>query len=484
MTKLTKIHEIIDNIDIENEDLKIAKSKVSKEEKNRILEMALNKANIRKEKIFNRKYILSLAAAMTLILSFAVVFAQGGLSNIYYKLFGENIKYVTEMGTIIDESYSSNGITFNVSNMLGDENSFYIIFEIIKENGESFKDSDYIEFDRFSLDFKSSGGYTWYQIEDDDKNDNIPTFILSGNTKNKISGNKLTISATDITEYSIKEPAVKFDPYNFLIDNQDFIEQNLEKNLQKSTPDIKNHDNYSKEEIDKIEEIYRLTPNYVLPWKYLNIPADEGLNEIYIDNIGFAENKLCIRIALSDKEMHSLGEIYFANKNSPEDILYNEFMLSEEKNGIKYYYYIFNIENMEELKNYNFIYDIVSKLSTTRGEWNVTFKADYKNTTKTIKVNKETKINDKRYTVKNIKISPIALNVELKNNFSDNYENPVHNFSEAISVIMKDGTKIEPTSSGSGTNPLTSYIYLMFEQPINTGQIHKIVIGDIEIEFE
>ncbi|HQC70743.1 MAG TPA: DUF4179 domain-containing protein, partial [Sedimentibacter sp.] len=201
---MTKIHEIIDNIDIENEDLKIAKSKVSKEEKNRIFEMALNKANIRKEKTFSRKYILSIAAAMTLILSFAVVFAQGGLSNIYYKLFGENIKYVTEMGTIIDESHSSNGITFNVSNMLGDENSFYIIFEIIKENGESFKDSDYIEFDRFSLDFKSSGGYTWYQIEDDDKNDNIATFILSGNTKNKISGNKLTISATDITEYSIK----------------------------------------------------------------------------------------------------------------------------------------------------------------------------------------------------------------------------------------------------------------------------------------
>ncbi|HQO73028.1 MAG TPA: DUF4179 domain-containing protein, partial [Sedimentibacter sp.] len=350
---MTKIHEIIDDIDIENEDLKIAESKVSKEEKNRILEMALNKANIRKEKTFSRKYILSLAAAMTLILSFAVVFAQGGLSNIYHKLFGENIKYVTEMGTIIDESYSSNGITFNVSNMLGDENSFYIIFEIIKENGESFNDSDYIEFDRFSLDFKSSGGYTWYQIEDDDKNDNKATFILSGNTKKKISGNKLTISATDITEYSIKEPTDKFDPYNFLIDNQDYIEQNLEKNLQKSTPDIKNNDNSSKEEIDKIEEIYQLTPNYVLPWKYVNIPVEEGLNEIYIDNIGFAENKLCIRITLSNKEMHSLGEIYFTNKNNPEDILYNEFMFSEEKDGIKYYYYIFDIENMEELKNYN-----------------------------------------------------------------------------------------------------------------------------------
>lgn len=67
---------------------------------------------------------------------------------------------------------------------------------------------------------------------------------------------------------------------------------------------------------------------------------------------------------------------------------------------------------------------------------------------------------------------------------SDNYENPIHDFNEAVSVIMKDGTKIEPTSSGSGSNPLTSYVYLMFKQPINIEQIDKIVIGDIEIKYE
>jgi hypothetical protein len=435
-------------------------------------------------KTFSRKFILPLAAAMTLILSFAVVFAQGGLSNIYYKLFGENIKYVTDMGTIINESYSSNGITFNVANMLGDENSFYIIFELIKENGESFKDSDYIEFDRLSLELKSSGGYTWYQIEDDDKTDNKATFILSGNTKKKISGDKLTISASDITEYSIKKPANKFDPYSFLIDNQDFIEQKLEKNLQKSMPNVQDGNGSSIEEIDKIEEIYRLTPNYVLPWKYLNIPVEKGLNEIYIDNIGFVDNKFCIRIASSNIEMHSLGEIYFANKNNSEDILYDEFILSEEKDDIKYYYYIYDIKNMEELKNYNLNYDIVSKLSATSGEWKVTFKADYKNTTKTLRVNKEVKINDKRYTVKNLKISPIALNVKLNNNLSDNYESPKHDFNEAVSVIMKDGTKIEPSSGGSGSNPLTSYLHLMFKQPINIEQIDKIVIGDIEISYK
>lgn len=481
---MKKIHEILDVIDIENGNLNIVESKVSKEEKNKILEMTLNKASIKKEKAYSRKFILPLAAAMTLILSFAVVFAQGGLSNIYYKLFGENTKYVTDMGTIIDESYSSNGITFNVANMLGDENSFYIIFELIKENGESFNDSDYIEFDRLSLDLKSSGGYTWYQIEDDYKNDNKATFILSGNTKKKISGDKLTISAADITEYNIKKPANKFDPYSFLENNQDLIEQDLKKNPQKSMPDIQNSNNYLPEEIKKIEEIYRLTPNYVLPWKYLNIPVEEGLSEIYIDNIGFVENKLCIRIATSNLETHSLGEIYFINKNNTEDILYDEFILSEEENGINYYYYIYDIKNMEELKNYNLTYDMVSKLSTTSGEWNVTFKADYKNTTETIRVNKEVKINDKQYTVKNIKISPIAINVGLNNNLLNNYDNPVHDFNEAISVIMKDKTIIEPTSSGSGSNPLTSYVYLMFKQPINTKQIDRIVIGDIEISYQ
>ena len=152
---------------------------------------------------------------MTLILSFAAVFAQGGLSNIYYKLFGDNTKYVREMGTVINESCSSKGITLNVASMLGDENAFYIIFELIKDKGESFENSDYIYFDRLSLDINSSGGYTWYQIEDDDKNDNKATFILAGNTKKKVTGDKLTLRVADFTEYNTKEPVNKFEPYSF-----------------------------------------------------------------------------------------------------------------------------------------------------------------------------------------------------------------------------------------------------------------------------
>jgi len=127
----------------------------------------------------------------------------------------------------------------------------------------------------------------------------------------------------------------------------------------------------------------------------------------------------------------------------------------------------------------------VSKLKATIGEWNVNFKADYKNTTETKIINKEIKIDGKRYTVKNIKISPIALNVELRNNLSDKYNDPVHyDFYRKVSVVMKDGTKIEPSSSGSSTNPFNTTVNLMFEKPINTAEIGKIIIGDIEISCD
>lgn len=500
---MKKIHDVIDDIDVGNENIKINEESMSKEERDRVLELALNKLNLKNKKGYKKRFILPLAAAMTIILSFAAVFAQGGISDIYYRLFGENIKYVNEMGTVIDKKDTSNGtvynlankfgeegtssetITLNVANMLGDEHSFYIIFELIKESGESFKDSDYIQFESLRLDFKTSGGYTWYQVEDDDADDNKATFILSGNTKKKITGDKLSLYVKDFTEYSIKNPVEGFDAYNFLLNNDEYINQELIENVQKSsvevTPSQEGGSSMPTEAINKMNEIYRLTPNYILPWKYSNIFVEKNFHDIYVDNIGFAENKLCIRFAFMNTEKNNLGDLYFINKNNAEDIMHNEFRFTDEKDGIKYDYYIFDIKNMDELKNYDLKYEIVSKLGNTEGEWKVDFKADYKNTTETIKLNKEAEINGKKYTVKNIKVSPIAINIEMKNNLADTLEKPSHNFGEAISVIMKDGSTAEISGSGSSTNSLSSSVNLMFKQPIDTSKIEKIKIGNLEI---
>jgi hypothetical protein len=472
---MKKIHELLDEVDI-NEEININIEDMSLEEKQNILNLTLQKSGINK-KATKRRLILPIAAAFTLILSFAAVFAQGGISTIYYKLFGENIRYVNEMGTVINESHTSNGITFNVANMLGDENSFYIIFQLIKEDGESFKDSDYIYFDSLNLNI-GSGGYTWYQIEDDDASDNKATFILAGNTKKKIVGDKLTLIARDFTEYSIIEPTSPFDPYDFLTNNSEYLNQEVIKNKDK-TPVTNN--NLHPEEQEKEELIYNLTPNYVLPWKYSKIFVDDNSKDVYIDNIGFVENKLCIRFAQTNSEDNSIGEIYFVNKNDSKDILYDEFVITDDIDGIEYSYYIFNLKNVNELKNYKLYYNIVNKLSSTTGTWEVKFKANYKNTSKIIKVNKETDIEGNRYTVKNIKVSPIAINVEMSNNLLDKMNNLVYNLSNGVSVVMKDGSTVEVSESGSNTNTLISTVNLMFKQPIDMKQIDKVIIGNIEV---
>ncbi len=231
---MRKIDELLDDYDIKNEKLNINEIEMSKEEVNRIKEITMLKTGLSYKHGTKKRYIIPLAAAMTIILSFAVVFAQGGLSNIYNKIFGENIKYVNDMGTFIDESYSYNGITLNVASMVGDENSFYIVFELIKENGESFGKSDYIYIEHLRLDMKGSGGYSWNEIKDDNPKDNKATFILVGNTEKKTAGDKLTLLLSDITEYSINKQKTSFEPYNFLTANQEYVKQYLIKNDEKS----------------------------------------------------------------------------------------------------------------------------------------------------------------------------------------------------------------------------------------------------------
>ncbi|MGB4438160.1 MAG: hypothetical protein WBJ13_02820 [Sedimentibacter sp.] len=148
-----------------------------------------------------------------------------------------------------------------------------------------------------------------------------------------------------------------------------------------------------------------------------------------------------------------------------------------------YDYYMFDIKDMEALKNYDFKYSTVNKIKTTVGDWSVSFKADYNNTTTTttINVNKEVEIEGKRYNIQNIKISPISLNVKLNNNIKDNLANSSHNLNDAVKVIMKDGSVVELSGWGASTNTLTSTINLIFKQPVDMSKIDIVKIVDVEV---
>lgn len=496
---MKKIHELLEDVSMDDTNMEINEVFMSKDEKDRVLEAVLKKAGLKK-RAPRSKYIFSLAAVMVLVLSFAAVYAQGGLSSIYHSLFGENIKYINNMETAIGESCTVMGtvysvankfgkegttkaeITLNIVSMVGDENSFYIIAELIKENGESFSDSDYISFEDLRLELGSSGGYTWYQVEDDDAHDNKATFIIAGNREKTLVGKKLNLYLRNLNEYSDREPVKSFDAYEFLLSNSSFINQPLEKNTDKRS-EIDIHEKMPEEVLDKKKKEAYLMPKNVLPRKYSAIFVEENFNDIYIDNIGFAEGRLCIRLAYKDWEENRPGEVYFVSKDNMEEKKRPSYSFTEGGDGVEYCYYTFDIENMEELKNYDFKYTLIKKISTTEGEWNVKFKANYKNTTKTVYVNKKTEINGREYTVRNLKISPISVNVEMVNKLTD-YKDGHNNLSSQVSVILKDGSVVKASQSGSSTNMINSSINLMFERPVDTSQIEKIIIGSIEIHWK
>lgn len=477
---MKKIDELFDDFEMENEEININEEKMSNAEKDKIKKITMQKCGLKENNTyFNRRLIILLAAAMTLILSFVAVFAEGGFNNIFNNLFGENIKYVSDMGTVIDKSCSANGIKFNVESMLGDENSFYIVFELIKENGETFENSDIIRFENFNLKFSGSGGYSYYQIKDDDDKDNKATFILIGDTANKTAGKKLTLGISDFTEYDNVEVSEGFSPYDFLKNNLGYLNQSLEKNIQKSNEVV--NDKMTEEEKKKIEYINSLNPINVLPMKYSDISISDEFNDIMIDNIGFADGKLCLRIKSPKCEDIDTGYIYFESINDKDNLKYEEYSFSEEHNGEKYIYYVFDIKSMEELKNYTFKYCITKKIKNTKGNWEVSFNADYKNTSRKININKEVEVDGKRYTVKNIKLSPISLNIELRNNIIDEIENPAHNLDGIVSVIMKDGTVMKIGNAGISTNPLSATMNFIFNQPVDIYRIDSIKIGNLVI---
>ncbi len=479
---MKKTDELFDDFSLQDEDINIHEENITEIELERIIKLTLSKIDLKKST--KKRFIIPLAASFVLVLSFAAVFAQGGLSNIYYRLFGENIKYVNDMGTVIDKSSTSNGVTLNVANMVGDENSFYIIFEVIKENGENFAEKGNVDFENLSLDFGGSGGYSWYMTEDEDPSDNKATFLLVGNTERKTAGKKLVLKANNFTEYTIEDPAADFDAYGFLKENANYQNQVLVENSNKESMLIPADPQASEEEKEKIEFVSNIIPSQILPYNNDDIYTEDDIEEnkgIIVDNMGFAEGKLCIRILREEYGNLSLGDFYFENKIDANDKKYNAYSIGEEYEGRQYDYFIFDIKSMEELENYDFVYNTVNKNDTIMGSWEVTFKADYKNVTRTFDVNEKVEIEGKRYLIKEVKISPISLTVKLNNDIIDNIKNRKHNFNDVVTVVMKDGTTVELSSWGTSTNPLTSTLTMIFQKPVDVNNIKSVIISGIEV---
>lgn len=204
---MSKIHEIINNIEdnlLDNEDT------LSSNEKDRILDMTLNKIPSQKnKKLSKRKLLIGILVATMMIctVTMAKEYFDPNLDGYFTNLLNidKNNTSLSGAGTNLNQSITKNNLTVTVTQTLGDEHTLYILVDIIApENMSSLSCPGFSEYD-ITLDKMSSSGLSIEEIEDENPKDNKYRFLMSYNTNSNLTRMQITLNLKDFGYFSDKK---------------------------------------------------------------------------------------------------------------------------------------------------------------------------------------------------------------------------------------------------------------------------------------
>lgn len=171
---------------------------MTEEEQARVLQAALHGKHQRgRKKMSKKKFITILAAA-----AISVTALTAGAVNLFKlderiaQMLGpvndKQIRSIEQAGTALNQSVTDNGWTMQLTGAFGDTHSAYVVFQMIAPEGTVLDGDAY----RFEMPFVMlpdtyNMGYSVDTIEDDNKTDNIVTFVLQLDSDASLSGNTL-----------------------------------------------------------------------------------------------------------------------------------------------------------------------------------------------------------------------------------------------------------------------------------------------------
>lgn len=202
---MNKIHELLNKKDDDN--LLDNEAPLNDDEKQRILNMAINKIpSKRVTQLKKRKLLIAILVATMMICTVAVAneHFESNLDNTFLNLLGidKNDLSLDGAGENVNKTVSNNGLDLTVKQTLGDNHTLYILIDINtpKDLGV-IKFADFNEYN-ISLNKTSSAGWSIEEIEDDNPNDSKYSFLISYNTASNLSDNKITLDFKDFGYYS------------------------------------------------------------------------------------------------------------------------------------------------------------------------------------------------------------------------------------------------------------------------------------------
>lgn len=201
---MSKIHEIINKSS--NDDLLDNEKNLSNDEKQRILNMTMNKIPTKKSTIVNKKKLvigILVATMMISTIAMAKEYISSNLDNDFLNIFGIN-KDDTRLdsaGENVNKTVSNNGLNVTVRQTLGDEHTIHIILDVVAD--DDIKIPQYAHFDDSYINLTKNGNAGWgFEDLDDNFNDNKASYLISYNTEaNLTDKNNITLSFKDFGYY-------------------------------------------------------------------------------------------------------------------------------------------------------------------------------------------------------------------------------------------------------------------------------------------
>lgn len=441
------------------------------------IESTINQLRQEKKKQFSykkdRRTVL-IGIAVILVASSAIIANVGSLTvkQIFSDIFKSNASNIDNNGIVLIENDECSGVILSGEGVLLDTNTMDLIFNIKKEDGSIFNE-DKIRFEDLNVDIddqldeindeRGIVGWTNY-IEIDSGNDilNQRRFLLNMASASDIQNQKIRLQISNIIQYQEQELFSDINIGNYLETVPECIDQ-----LTIPSTDIRLTGQFLSTNSEEDRQIKASIPKNVLDFKSLDIPLFSQEVDIKIDNMGFVDESFHIRLKRS---YHVLRF-----KDEKGNDLEPSYMQRDAKGG----YYVYDIKNLEELKQLQAYICIEKETNRIEGIWQIEFRTDVE-TNKVIITPSANLNTNNRLDIVQIEVSNLSLTLISKVNSEKRLSSP------KIEINFNSGeeSKIFTSAGIAPYNDSTQKYIYKFSETIDVSSIENIMIDENKISID
>ncbi|MBN7773108.1 DUF4179 domain-containing protein [Clostridium aminobutyricum] len=344
----------------------------------------------------------------------------------------------------IHQTVEDKGIKLDVMVAVNDSHNALVYFSVQDKTGKRVDEST----DIYNYSLEGPFAFNCQMLSYDEKS-HTAVFQLMGTGGVNMSNKMTTLAISSFLSNKIEHAW-----YDTQINLADAVDRNA------ASEPVSNY--YYSGGSGKAEDLYVLTPDQ------MQIALGERIDFVTVSNIGFVDGKLHIQTKWNESvDDHGQLKLVDANGNEVEVNNYYFNTDLDTQNGdrhSKHIEYVFDIADIDHLKNYHLWASFTEDGDYTQGSWNVNFRlADSENVV----------IDSKKEIADTIEISTLGI-------YFTGYR--VKTEETAVVVTMKDGeqlscrgwnTSVEEDESGS----VQTNAGALFEHPVELKEIQSISLN-------